>query len=364
MRKITPEIIEELSEHFTRPSKIGFVNSFRVSTFSELVELTAKLSYKNKDHLLFYRGQSKDYKNKAGHSTFYPSIYRGDYLPLRERKNRFDILEGASIALVQLFKDQKIEGYTELKKRKPIQWSILQHYEVCATPYADFTQSLRVACSFAMLDNSDSDAFVFVFGLPYLTNRISYNSEHDLINIRLLSICPPSAIRPYFQEGYLAGTDDIMYDYDDKSILDFNNRLLAKFVIPNNNSFWNLDFHQVSRKSLYPENDTIASLCLEIKGSVAKELKSGSLGEFLMLWNELEERLLAKAKNLTQRNLSIRESIRVLYEKTVISEDALYQYDRMRELRNRLVHKPSSISVSEVLNGIQIIRSGMLSSLD
>jgi len=60
---------------------------------------------------------------------------------------------------------------------------------------------LRVACSFATMDNENEFAYIFVFGLPYFTNRITINSEHDIINIRLLSICPPTALRPYFQEG-------------------------------------------------------------------------------------------------------------------------------------------------------------------
>ena len=69
-----------------------------------------------------------------------------------------------------------------------MQWSILQHYEVCGTPLIDFTHSFRVACSFAQLENESDRAYIYVFGLPYITNRISINSEHDLINIRLLSI--------------------------------------------------------------------------------------------------------------------------------------------------------------------------------
>ena len=62
------------------------------------------------------------------------------------------------------------------------------------------------------------------FGLPYITNRISVNSEQDLVNVRLLSICPPDALRPYFQEGYLAGTDEVTTDYDSKDELDFTKR--------------------------------------------------------------------------------------------------------------------------------------------
>lgn len=348
MRRIQPELTDELLNHFGDPTKVGSSDPFPVATFRELVEHTAKLAFKNKDHLIFYRGQSTDYKNKAGNSSFYPSIYRGDYLPIRELTNRFDILEGASKALVDLFERKKIEGYKELKRRKAVQWSVLQHYEVCHTPYLDFTHSLRVACSFATMDNKENSAYIFVFGLPYLTNRISINSEHDLINIRLLSICPPTAYRPYFQEGYLAGTDDITTNYDAKTELDFNNRLLAKFVIPNNKTFWGRGFDPIPKKSLYPDNDPIYDLCQQIKDIADKELKTGDLGEFLKAWAELEEILVTSARRQTDRFMSVREANRLLVENREIDKEIYYQIERLRTFRNTLVHTPKKISTGEI----------------
>lgn len=153
-----------------------------------------------------------------------------------------------------------------MKKRRNIQWSILQHYEVCPTPFIDFTHSLRVACSFALSGNKTDKGYVFIFALPYPTNRISVNSEHDLVNIRLLSICPPTALRPYFQEGYLVSTDGITDKYDTKSELDFNNRLVAKFEIPTDISFWGgKDFDGIPDHLLYPDADPVLELCREIK---------------------------------------------------------------------------------------------------
>ena len=348
MRRIQPELTDELLKHFGDPTKVGSTEPFPVATFRELVEHTAKLAFKNKDHLIFYRGQSTDYKNKAGNSSFYPSIYRGDYLPIREITNRFDILEGASKALVDLFEKEKIEGYKELKRRKAVQWSVLQHYEVCHTPYLDFTHSLRVACSFATMDNTEEFAYIFVFGLPYLTNRITINSEHDLINIRLLSICPPTAFRPYFQEGYLAGTDDITINYDTKTELDFNNRLLAKFVIPNNKSFWGRGFDPIPKKSLYPDNDPIFDLCQQIKDIADKELKTGDLGEFLKAWAELEEILVNSASKQNDRYLSVREANRLLVESREIDKEIYYQIERLRTFRNTLVHTPKKITTGQL----------------
>lgn len=348
MRHIQPDLTEELLEHFKDLNKVGSSEPFLVHTFRELVEHTAKLSFRNKDYLLFYRGQNTDYRNKAGNSTFYPSIYRGDYLPIRELTNRFDILEGASNALVQLFEKEKIDGYKELKRRKAVQWSIIQHYEVCATPYLDFTHSLRVACSFATMDNENEFAYIFVFGLPYFTNRITINSEHDIINIRLLSICPPTALRPYFQEGYLVGTDDITTNYESKTELDFNNRLIVKFKIPNSNGFWGDGFDKIPKKSLYPDNDPIFDLCSQIKEIADKELKTGDLGEFLKLWAELEELLVTKVGKQSKRFLGVREAIRQLSEEGLINKELAYQIDRLRNFRNSLVHTPKKITSGQV----------------
>lgn len=146
-------------------------DGYPVNTYRELVEHCAALAYLNKDHLLFFRGQGIDFKNKNNKSTFYPSIYRGDYLPKREVENRFDILSQASSKLLDLLSTRTKDGTRELKRKKYIQWSILQHYEVCGTPLIDFTHSLRVACSFALLGNENDHAYIYVFALPYITRK-------------------------------------------------------------------------------------------------------------------------------------------------------------------------------------------------
>ena len=77
----------------------------------------AKLSFLNKDFLLFYRGQKNDYRNKANNSTFYPTIYRGEYLTQAELDYRFDKLESASKILVDLLSTNKIDGISEIKRK-------------------------------------------------------------------------------------------------------------------------------------------------------------------------------------------------------------------------------------------------------
>jgi len=238
MRKIEPRLTKNLYRLGYHPKKIPSLDSLLVDKYTKLVAYTAKLAYQNKDYLLFFRGQSQDFKNKAGTSTFYPSIYRNDYISSKEISHLFYLLDQASKKLVQVFRTNKVEGYQELRRKKYIQWSILQHYGICKTPLLDFTHSLRVACSFAQYKNYDKYGYVYIFGFPYITNRISINSEHDIVNIRLLSISPPDALRPYFQEGYLAGTTDVTSDYEQKTELDFRNRLIMKFKVPNNNELF------------------------------------------------------------------------------------------------------------------------------
>lgn len=265
MREIKGKLPPELLSDTDPDAAIHVVPACAVETYRGLMELAAKLAYLNKDYLLFFRGQNNDHKNKAGSSTFYPSIYRG-LLKGEKRINRFEILDQASKKLVDAFKSEAIDGYTEIRRKKYMQWSILQHYEVCGTPLLDFTHSVRVACSFAQLKNENDRGFVYVFGFPYLTNRISRNSEHDLAIIRLLSICPPDALRPYYQDGYLAGTEDITSDYENNKVqLDFKRRLIAKFEIPTCPDFWGEDLAIIPETVLYPENDRIEELCKGLK---------------------------------------------------------------------------------------------------
>jgi len=244
-----------------------------INSFLDLVSKIAVLSFEHKDSLLFYRGQNRDFKNKSGNSSFYPSIYRTNNENLSKEllEIRFKKLEQASTLLIQKFENRSdfTNSIKELKNRKYIRWSILQHYEVCDTPLLDLTQSIRVAASFALL-NGARKGFLFVFALPYFTNRISINSEHDLVNIRLINICPPQALRPYFQEAYLVGTDDITNQYDKRSDLDFKQRLVAKFELFNQNgSFWGDDGSV--EKYLYRNDDVFKIVCDNIKLEIEEQ---------------------------------------------------------------------------------------------
>lgn len=326
--------------------------AIRALTYRALMEHIARISYVNKDYLLFFRGQSDDYKNKAGASSFYPSIYRGDRVPREDLQRRFDLLTSASARLVDAFREQKIQGASDVRRRKLIQWSILQHYEVCATPLLDFTQSVRVACSFALANKPKTDPYVYVFGLPYLTNRISINSEQDLVNVRLLSICPPDALRPYFQEGYLAGTDEVTVDYaSSKDELDFNSRLIAKFQIGRGKAFWGQGFAPIPHEALYPPNDRILAICEQIEGEIADVIQPADLGRFLQAWTRLESRLLSLARDISDRVYSVAEAIRILERREQLSPLLLQELTEVRQLRNKAVHEPAKLEPGQLAYG-------------
>lgn len=239
-----------------------------VATFPDLVREIAELSFHNPEQVLFFRGQSKEYlkdaKGGKKQSSFYPDIYRSPSRPLpdKELAGRFDRLDELAKKLQVVLKTERIPGHEKLLKFPELTWAILQHYKVCPTPLLDLTHSLRVAASFA-LNGSATGGVVYAFGLPHPNGSITYSVEHELLNIRLLSICPPEAQRPYFQEGFLVGSFPARRPRKYRSI-DVGVRLIAKFRLPGT-GFWNTDFHAIPNQALYPMNDRMAEICDRLK---------------------------------------------------------------------------------------------------
>ncbi len=350
VRSIEPTLTPKLRRH-VGDDAVWRAATYPVFTYRELVEHVAQLAYANPSQLLFFRGQDKDFQSKAGGSTLYPAIYRGDNVPHRELVHRFEQLELAETHLTARFLVKKIDGHRDVERKRHIRWSILQHYGVVETPLLDLTQSLRVACSFAQFASSDPTCYVYVLGLPYATNRISINSEDDIVTIRLLSICPPDAIRPYFQEGYMAGTSDVTYDFDSKTELDFRNRLIAKFALPRaEKSFWRGGFSRIPRRALYPPKDPMEELCASVKQRVQRSQQPpGTLGDFIVAWARLETWLLDNARRLTERNVSIREAINVVAREQELSDRDISELHALRQFRNTAVHKPQELSDRQIV---------------
>lgn len=356
MQNIRPQLTKELLSHIGSRD-IWRASAFHIENYRALVEHVARLSYANRNHLAFFRGQGKDYQSKAGGSTLYPAIYRGDNLVHAELEVRFRQLDSASRALVKLFDKHEVEGARDVSRKRYVQWSVLQHYQVVPTPLLDVTHSLRVACSFAQLASADPACYVYVLGFPYPTNRISINSEEDLVNIRLLSICPPDALRPYSQEGYMAGTPDVTSNFETKTELDFRNRLIAKFEIPRGTRFWNDGSAGTPKTALYPSNDRVYDICQEVIAQISdEEAASGDLGHLLVEWGKLEEELLPRARRLTGKNISTGEAIRALAERGLITKEIAGPLDQVRRVRNTAAHRPGQISQAEVQRALAELR--------
>jgi len=342
MKKLTNiKLPKELKSKFNLRDIAGS-SFYEVKRYSELVKTIAKISYENEDQLLFYRGQKNDYTDLKGRSSFLPTIYRGEMLDQMELDYRFDLLEIKGKYLGDAFKKKKIRGYREVDRKTLIKWSLLQHYEVCQTPLIDVTQSLRVAWSFALIKNKNDWAYIYIFGFPYMTNRISINSEQDLINIRLLSISPPEALRPYFQEGFLVGTSDLTNELKYLKEYDLSNRLIAKIKIPVK-GFWDSKFSTLPLKALYPKDDEVLKICESIM-NFNDDLTTNSIGKFLQTWVTFETLIrqeiiskygVDKTTNSIYRNLSLLNKNKEIGSIDIINE--------LRKFRNQLVHDPIKI---------------------
>lgn len=237
----------------------------RINSYKELVRKVAEIAYYNRDYHLFFRGQSEEHMDH-NMSTILPSIYRKKKEAKKlELKKHFEILNETmeKFHKALLKEPKKWIGTSIMTKYKEIKWSILQHYEIFkeggGTPLLDITQSLHVACSFALSKwNKNKYGIIYVLGMPAVTESISYFVNQELYIVRLLNFCSPSAERPFFQEGYTVGPFPI-YKLDDssrKDQFDFHRRLVAKFKIPNNpTSFFGDGFKIIPYDLLFPPND-------------------------------------------------------------------------------------------------------------
>lgn len=238
----------------------------RINSYDDLVKDVAQLQHHNRKMNLFFRGQTKDHLDAEKKSTILAGIFRKGHDEKRLLlKERFQALRENTEKLRKAFETQKpkLAGTHLLNKFEEVGWSILQHYQVCPTPLIDITHSLHVACSFAFEGNRNKTGIVYVLGLPWPTDSISYNIYEELVNIKLLNICPPQAQRPFFQEGYLLGNFP-NYRLDDPARIkqfDPARRIVAKFEIPVNDNFWGRDFKRIPTDKIYPETDRVKTIC-------------------------------------------------------------------------------------------------------
>ena len=254
----------------------------RITSYMELATKIAELQFMNRDYVLLFRGQSADHRNVKDNTTLKPSLFRsgkGNPKP-DELELRFDTLQLAEEELLRRYKAKKFLGVDRLTRHRILRWSILQHYEVCPTPLLDVTHSIRIAASFASVGTKAS-AFIYVIGVPNLSGAITASAEGGLQIVRLSSVCPPSAVRPHIQEGYLLGEYPELSNFKQKEHyahyeIDFGRRLVAKFSFDPAKFWASREFPRVSELALYPPaaDDQLYQVALEVKASVEQKLRS------------------------------------------------------------------------------------------
>ena len=261
-------------------SEIRKSEAVPVQDYLDLATKVAELQFRNREHALLFRGQRADYRNQSGYSSLKPSILRPGARrnpSQTELIERFDQLRQAEECLVRDYKESGLLGIERVVRQKILRWSIIQHYEICETPLLDVTHSLRIAASFAS-EGADDEAYLFILGVPQLSGAVSASAEAGLQIVRLSSACPPSALRPHLQEGYLLREYPELLAFDQKQHyehheVDFGRRLVAKFCL-NPRTFWKKSggFPKVPKNALYPndKDDKLEQICAEIRNNISK----------------------------------------------------------------------------------------------
>lgn len=251
-----------------------------VRNYVDLATKVAELQFRNRDFVLMFRGQSGDFKNGSGYTSLKPTLLRAsssNRVPTEATLNtRFNKLIAAEKALVVEYERAGLLGRERLERQRILRWAILQHYEVCPTPLLDVSQSLRVAASFAS-HHAQREAFVFVLGIPNISGAITASAEAGIQIVRLASVCPPTAVRPHLQEGYLlaeypdcaSAEQKLLYSHAE---MDFGRRLIAKFRFEPD-KFWEKSGHfpKVGESALYPRSSLDAMCALAEKVGAAIE---------------------------------------------------------------------------------------------
>ncbi|WP_406736543.1 FRG domain-containing protein [Thioclava sp. GXIMD4215] len=245
----------------TSNSNVRKSSAIKVANYLELANRIAEIQYFNPEHAMVFRGQGSDHRDHSSRTTIMPTIFRNDVRGRRPQShdliNRFESLKRAENNLLHVWRTAPIASNDNIKRYRILRWSILQHYEICATPLLDVTYSLRVAASFASLSEG-TEGFVYVLGVPNITGTITSSLETGLQVIRLSSVCPPQARRPHIQEGYLLGSYPELSTFDEKQNyrleeVDFGRRLIAKFCF-DKATFWQRDeFPAITTEALYPD---------------------------------------------------------------------------------------------------------------
>lgn len=260
-RRVSSEYSDEM------PSRAAWKKSVEfgpIETFAELVERAAFLQVMNKRHVLYFRGTAQDYAKDTEHPGLdLPSMLRaprGGRLTIELLRQRWNDLETQAGTWARLLRDHHPRHRT-LAHYPETSWAVQQHYkDLLPTPdetpddrraqslYLDVTHSVRIAAAFALAGRThDSElAYVTVVALPQTTGSITFDADEQLQLMRLSAVCPPKALRPQLQEGYLVGRFPRIplneIDIDDVNALEefhsLRRRTIAIIPLRVNEGFW------------------------------------------------------------------------------------------------------------------------------
>lgn len=257
-----------------------------VSSYLELAERVAELQFRNPGHVLLFRGQSKDHFVN-GMSSLRPSLFRdrhnrtvaGHNASIERKFRRLAEAERLLLARYPASRDAG-EEMLFVQRVRIVRWAIIQHYDMCPTPLLDLTHSLRIAASFASFGQSSSQnakAFLFVVAVPQISGAVTVDVENGVQLVRLSAVCPPNAMRPHLQEGYLIGEYPDLYHYDQKALyrieeVDFGHRLVAKFQF-DVRPFWSSRFFPIiDPKALLQERDPFFLVANDIRNEARRRV--------------------------------------------------------------------------------------------
>jgi hypothetical protein len=195
----------------------------QIDTFAELVERVAFLQVMNKRHVLYFRGSAQDYSKDTEHPGLdLPSMLRappGGRITIELLRQRWNDLEDQAKAWEPLLRDHHPRHRT-LTHYPETSWAVQQHYKDllpkhddpsddrrAQSLYLDVTHSVRIAAAFALAGRTQDGelAYVAVVALPQTTGSITFDADEQLQLMRLSALCPPNALRPQLQEGFLVG---------------------------------------------------------------------------------------------------------------------------------------------------------------
>lgn len=225
------------------PSSVLAAGPFKVYSFRELLQRNAEVVSRNPQYSIFYRGQARQYSDRDGRVTILPSIYRGvKPRQKNEMRERFERLE-STVDNVRKALDACDAFKADSRRLRTVScWAIIQHYGLCDTPLIDVSQSLRVACAFALqcaCDVLDGEGpVVYDIALPFVEGPLTLNANEELYLMKLDSLMPSLALRPFIQESYLVGDELIRRGIEDLSGADLRRRVIASFQLCGDREQW------------------------------------------------------------------------------------------------------------------------------